>query len=547
MRPTHLSILLPMTILSVGQARAQSAIDRVDPARIERDSLPKPAKEHVRQAPVEAAAPADTARIGGTIEVGAITFSGLHALTPADFAAAITPYLGRSVSPEELAALAGKIGEIARAKGLVFASAWIEPQRLTAGVLTIQIDEGVIDEVRLSGADNAAVARTLRPLVGQPARLAVVERRLLIAGDIDGITIVRNRYVREGRRGILLVDLVATPQRLRAVVDNDSTAPVGPVQLRLDADLAGLLAADDSVSVTYVTTPIQPDELQYTRVRYAKRLGSGGTELALGGSVSSARPGAYLKPLDLHGVSWSATVGITTPLQRTRASSLWFQSSFELRDVEQRRGGVRFRHDRIAAVRLSLLGNRKILGGTLRVNTTLSQGVDLFEATVFGDLMASRGDADGTFTELTSWADYTAPLGDGFSVRLAMQSQLASQPLLVSEELGLGGSGFLRGYDYSERSGDEGAAGSLELRYDWRQPFGLIRKAQLYGFVDGGRVINKAGGFGGGDLASGGGGVRADVSSTIDANFEVAVPLTGPRYETGNRDPRVNFRLLKVF
>ena len=188
-----------------------------------------------------------------------------------------------------------------------------------------------------------------------------------------------------------------------------------------------------------------------------------------------------------------------------------------------------------------------MLGGTLRVNTTLSQGVDLFEATVFDDLMASRGDADGTFTELTSWADYTAPLGDGFSVRLAAQSQIASQPLLVSEELGLGGSGFLRGYDYSERSGDQGGAGSMELRYDWRQPFGLIRKAQLYGFVDGGRVTNKAGGFGGGDLASGGGGVRADVSSTIDANFEVAVPLTGARYETGNHDPRVSLRILKVF
>ena len=127
------------------------------------------------------------------------------------------------------------------------------------------------------------------PLVGKPGRLADVERLLLIAGDIDGITIVRNRYVREGKRGILLVDLFARPQRLRAVLDNDSTAPVGPLQLRLDADIAGLLAADDVVSVTYVTTPAQPDELQYTRVSYSKRIGNGGTEIAVGGSVSSAR------------------------------------------------------------------------------------------------------------------------------------------------------------------------------------------------------------------------------------------------------------------
>ncbi|HEX8414832.1 MAG TPA: ShlB/FhaC/HecB family hemolysin secretion/activation protein [Sphingomicrobium sp.] len=540
-------MLLPATILSSGSAFAQTAVDRADPARIERDSVPAPTPEAAPQPEVEVSAAPDVSGVSGAIEVGAITFAGLQELTPADFAETITPYLGRSVSAEELSTLAARIGEVARAKGLIFASAWIEPQRLTAGILVVQVDEGVIEEVRLAGSTNSAVASTLRPLVGKPARLAQVERLLLIAGDIDGVTLYRNRYLREGKRGILLVDVVETPQRLRLVLDNDSTSPVGPVQMRVDVDIAQILAADDALSVTYVTTPLQPDELQYTRVRYAKRVGTKGTELSIGGSVSSARPGAYLTPLQLNGVSWSGNVTVLQPLQRTRASNLWIQGSFELRDVEQMRSGIRFRHDRLAALRVSLLGNRKLLGGTLRINATVSQGLGVFDATKAGDPMASRRDADATFTSLTSWADFTASLGQGFSVRLAAQSQIASQPLLVSEEMGLGGGGFLRGYDYSERSGDQGASGLVEFRYDWSKPFDLVRKLQLYGFVDGGHVDNKANGFGGGELVSAGGGVRADVSSTIDFSVEVAIPLSGPRYETGDRSPRINLRLLKVF
>ena len=529
-------------------ARAQTTIDRIDPSRIERDNLPKPAKEVSKPAAIESAAESGaTLTAAGSIEVGAIVFSGLAALTPADFAETITPYIGRTVAQVELAELAGKVGDRARTLGYPFASAWIEPQRLATGILTIRVDEGVVDEIRISGGDDRAVRRALEPLLGKPARLAEVERQLLLAGDIDGVTIVRNRFEREGRRGILLVEIRQRPQRLRMVLDNDSTSPVGPEQLRIDVDLSALLATDDAMSVTYVTTPFQPDELQYTRARYAKRLNASGTELQIAGSVSVARPGAYIKSLDLRGQSWTASIGLSHPLIRSRAQNLWLSGSLDVRDVEQRRAGTLFRHDRIAALRVAVNGNQKVAGGIIRASATLSQGFDIFNANSVGDALASRRDADGTFTTVSAWTDYTRALGSDFSVRLSAQAQAAFQPLLVSEEIGLGGSGFLRGYDYSERSGDQGAAASLELRYDWRGALGILRKAQLYGFADAGRVRNLASGFGGGKLASAGGGMRADVSSSVDANFEIAFPLSGPRYETGDRDPRVNLRLLKVF
>ena len=126
------------------------------------------------------------------------------------------------------------------------------------------------------------------------------------------------------------------------------------------------------------------------------------------------------------------------------------------------------------------------------------------------------------------------------SLLLAGRGQISSDPLLISEDIGLGGTSFLRGYNYNERVGDEGVMGLAELRYDFAKPFGLIHRAQFYAFGDGGVVSNIGNGFGSGSLASAGGGLRADITRAINFDLELAVPLTGPRFETSDSSPRIN-------
>jgi hemolysin activation/secretion protein len=178
---------------------------------------------------------------------------------------------------------------------------------------------------------------------------------------------------------------------------------------------------------------------------------------------------------------------------------------------------------------------------------TVSRGLGIFGATPAGDPLASRWDANDTFTTLSSGADWARDFGENVSFRLSMLNQISSDPLLVSEEIGLGGTGFLRGYDWSERSGDEGVVGLAEMRYALDRPLGLARRAQLYAFMDGGKVTNQGGGYGSGALASAGGGVRADLTGSFGVNFELAVPLTGPRYDTNSKAPKISFRLIKAF
>lgn len=539
--------MLATTIGFVPAAQGQVVLDRVDPSRIEQATPHE--KRAVADVPVQAPAPVlPTVSASAPVTVGAIVLSGLQILHPSDFADIFDIYVGRTLSPPALAGLADALAARARERGFVLATASIPPQPLTAGVLRVDLDEGAVDGIRVRGAANAAVERALAPLVGTgPVTLARLERRLLIAGDIDGLTIRRSRLVREGTRNLLEVDVLADRYAAVLGVDNSGSRPIGPIQSDLSVRVSQVLAADDLLSITALATPTQPREFGYARVRYAKRVDADGTEVSGSLSYSRAHPGAYLLSRDINGTSWAARLDLLHPLLRRRDASLWLTASANLRTTRQERRDILVRRDRLTVARIGVNGFARIAGGRLRASATASQGFDLFGATRRGDPLASRADADGMFTSLALAADWTTPIVADVSAQIAVSSQIAAQPLLIAEETGLGGGEFLRGYDYSERSGDDGVMMSGEVRWAFLPALGPLERPLLYGFVDGGRVTNLRGGFGTGTLFSVGGGIRASLMRTFTADVGIAVPLSGPRYDGGNSRPIINFRLTKRF
>ncbi|MEP6345505.1 MAG: ShlB/FhaC/HecB family hemolysin secretion/activation protein, partial [Parasphingorhabdus sp.] len=143
------------------------------------------------------------------------------------------------------------------------------------------------------------------------------------------------------------------------------------------------------------------------------------------------------------------------------------------------------------------------------------------------------------FTKANIWVNAILNMGDGFGMRLAGNGQIASRPLLAANEIAIGGPYFGRGYDFSERFGDEGVLGLAELRKEFKDMTNWLDWLQLYGFVDGGYVFNIGTGFGDGTLASAGGGIRAQLGK-IDFGIEAATPLTDDRFESGDKSPKIN-------
>lgn len=127
-------------------------------------------------------------------------------------------------------------------------------------------------------------------------------------------------------------------------------------------------------------------------------------------------------------------------------------------------------------------------------------------------------------------------------------TQLPSEPLPAVEQLTIGGPYFGRGYNWSERTGDEGVLGSAELRAQLiNRNAGLLRWVQLYTFADAGHVTTIETTFGTGDLYSAGAGARMTLERNLGLEFEAAFPINAQRYDSADKSPRLSFSLTSSF
>ena len=541
--------ILPAVALAFGVMASapayQNAADQADPSVI-RDELRQDERSQPKpRAPLEIGrSQAGSTAITGDVVVGAIRIEGASALPPPAFATVIENYVGRTLSGQDLTALASDVANVARAAGFGLATAWIPQQRVSNGVLRVVLDEGQIDAVEVAGNGAEAVRPYLEPLAaGRPIRTATLERQLVLAGDVPGIRMGKARLQRRDGRNILMVQATRDRVRGSASIDNWGSSAVGPIRARLTADINGILAEDDRLTIGGIVTPMQPKEFALAQLSYTKVLGGSGTEVTIGGYVARSEPGGVLADLDIEGTSSEIEFGVRHPFLRSRLASLWGSLDFHLRDSSQTRSDVKVRDDRIATVAAGALAVHRSADSRARLRLSLIQGLDLFDATREGDPLASRPDGSGVFTKVEFWAEYEQQLGRGLSFMAQAEGQAANRPLLSSEEMGLGGRYFGRAWDYREFSGDKGIAGSMELRFDLKRLPGPASTAQLYTYVDGGSVGNYDGGFGGGSLASAGGGIRLWLDGGIQASLEAGIPITDGADPAAGRDPRFSFTL----
>jgi hemolysin activation/secretion protein len=152
--------------------------------------------------------------------------------------------------------------------------------------------------------------------------------------------------------------------------------------------------------------------------------------------------------------------------------------------------------------------------------------------------------ASPKFSALNFWFTRYQTITDAWSLKLASAGQMASGPMFLSQQFYLGGLAFGRGYGAAEISGDNGVAGSLELRFDHKLNYRYWTGFQLYSFVDSGLVwwdgVRPSDGTA---LTSAGGGVRLFLGGDLQADLGVAVPLGYRAPDNWERHPRFLFTL----
>ena len=485
----------------------------------------------------------------------AIGISGAATLPRDRLTAIYEPYLGKKVSQADLAAIAGAISDAYRSAGFHLTRAIVPPQDIQGGRVRIQVIEGAIVEADLrgEGAEQFGIRPMLAPVLAeQPSRLATLERQLFLVNGRPGVRVTDTALEEIGHatgRFRLIVHVKVWHVFTSFGLDNLGSSSVGPWQTYATGTFNSYLLPGDALTANLSTVANDPRELRFGRLSYDAPVGVDGIRLGASVLYSEVRPGDARRLVNditkTEGLELRASIA---PIQ-SQTSSLTLTAAANFSNVSEYDVFGPWYNDHIRTAGLTAdyrLQDR--FGGTNYATMTYRHGLDVFGASHLDDDLLSRYGASSNFQVLNFWFTRYQTLNDALSVKLSAASQTASGPLFTSQQFYLGGAAFGRGYGAAEISGDNGLAGSVELRFDQRLNFRYWSGYQLYGFADAGAVWNDGYRLNDGlSLTSAGGGVRLFLWDDLTADFGVAVPLGYRAPDNERRSARFLFTLSSAF
>jgi hemolysin activation/secretion protein len=356
--------------------------------------------------------------------------------------------------------------------------------------------------------------------------------------------------VKEGGVLLEIVGVAENPVHGSVSLDNSGSRYLGPLMATAQMSIDRFLPAFQQAVIT-LNSSVPDHELKSVLGKYIIPLTDNGIKLSFNAGYSQGRPGYTLTPDEL--VADSITLGteLAWDALRQRTENLRVVFGLDYLDSRTSLLDLPFVDDRITAARLGIhYDEQDRLEGSVIVDATLKRGLPIFGASHADDENLSRADGKPDFTSLTSTVYRFQTISAGWNALLGISGEVASAPLLSSQQFGYGGQSFGRAYDSSELVGDQGIAAIAELRYDGlRLPDGF--HFQPFAFYDIGRVWNLAAGLPARTSgASGGFGFRLAMPRGFTLSLTVADPLTrpqsDPQYGDG-KDPRVIFSLSDAF
>jgi hemolysin activation/secretion protein len=443
--------------------------------------------------------------------VGDVRVDGAFAELVPLTAAYVREISGKRVSVAQIYAFARSIEQTYAKAGYTLARVVVPPQNLVdQGTLVIVVVDGFIEDIDVAGVPERVrgiVAARLGFLVGRRhLRLAVIERGLLIAGDIPGLklrsTLLRGnsdggtRLVLEGEHDLVTVSLGTDDRlnrslgtwQLRGTITANSALGFGEQIYATAGSGADLRAAITGLSplTVYgggVVIPLGTEGLtlnpEYTRSK----------------TQTPQAPGV---PASL-GTFERFALRMRDPLIWTRSSSLNVNLSVEYvtQQVLAPAFGVTLSNDHYGVVRVGPDYAMSLpWGAGVQLGANLSQGLGgRTEAdAIASGVPLSRAGASPDFTKITGNVRVSQPLPGDMRFDLIGLGQLSmGKPMMRSEQLALDGTEALSAFAAGTFNADQGATLRGELARPIATRFGTVSATlspYLFGAVGRGWLCN---------------------------------------------------------
>lgn len=445
-------------------------------------------------------------------------------------------YIGREITLKDLFDIASRITSEYHKRGYFLSKAFLPPQEIEGGIVTIEMVEGYVGRVRIEGdyRPHAAIASVVRKIENdRPANIKRIEEYLMQLNDLAGLSA---RTILEPLQEatddpaigmVLLLDSTDVTVNGRAGLNNYGSRYIGPMQAEGQVNLSNLFGLY-GVTTFAMTSALPVDELVYASVQQTLPLAYPGLSLMANFSYSTSAPGYTLSSSEIESDTFVGTVRLTQSLIRSRSKNLSVDGQFDVKNIHSDILGTTLYDDQIRALRASVnYDMRDSLGGGAGsiLSATISQGLDVLGANESGSFNLSRARGRSDFTKFEANAARLQSTRFGFNLYTALRGQYTDDVLLSAEEFGFGGSEMGRAYDSSEIAGDRGVAGTIEARIPIREPV-LGVQTEPYAFYDLGKVWNLDPGGESFSAAAAGAGIRLNFGQNMSGNLTFAVPLT---------------------
>ena len=555
------------TLISINaHAQVENATTIADPSRATQDifegqDLPKLMPEVEVTSDYVQNAPAGAENIKLRLEN--IQIEGVSAYTADQLDPVYRDKLGTTITLSEVYEISNALTRKYRNDGYILTQVYIPPQTIDGGTVKFNVVEGFVDQINIQGDLTENEENTIREYANGLKRTGLLdakemERYLLLINDLPGITARAVLGKSETVTGASDLTLIVERDKYDAEIgiDNHGRRYLGPYQASYSGNLNSIFGLNERISTQFAASgdKERANELLYASIGFEMPISKYGTKISFLGQRTSTRPGFDLKPFKVHGNSTFGGVTVSHPFIRSRTTNLFARASFDVRDVDSKNNLEPLtRKDRIRAIRLgsTLQFMDTFLGlGLNAFDLEFSQGVEIFGTTQKDSAIKTRSDGDPQFKKITFNGQRMQRVSSSVNLLLAGSGQWSSAPLLSSEEFGVGGMEFGRGYDSSEIVGDDGLSGKIEVQWNEPKKINYISDYQLFAHFDIGRVWNQNATTSAGkrdSIASAGVGMRADITEDLEAGVGVSLPLTRERDTSNDRDPRYYFNISHKF
>ena len=431
-----------------------------------------------------------------TINVERFEVEGSTVFSPEQLAKVLEPFTNRPISFAELFSARSAITQLYFDNGYITSGAYIPPQTLQGKVVTINVLEGGLESIQVTGTKYLN-SNYVRQRIAIATKAPINRDRLLQALQLLQLNPLISNISAELSAGtrpsqsILEVQVTeAQSTKVQATIDNGRSPAVGSFRRNIQLNEGNLLGIGDRIGFAYANT----DGSNAIDTSYSLPLNprNGTLNLAYGTSSSNIIEPPF-EILNIKSESRYYDITLRQPIIQTpsqeftlglSASRLASETSLRGMPFKLSQGADTQGRTRISALRFFQEWTQRDTRQVIAVRSQFNLGVGAFNVTLNAEQPDSR------FLSWQGQAQLVRLLAPETLFLVRGNVQLSATSLLPLEQFTLGGSQSVRGYRQDLLLTDNGAFASAEVRLpvlrvsDWN---GVLQVAP---FIDIGSTWN---------------------------------------------------------